>query len=173
MCPYAYSVLGADAFGYEPPGAVTYFNRPEVQKAIHAPSKNWTLCANGVFANNGTNRRGDLSLGPALTGVLQRVVESTNNTIIGQGQLDFVLMTNGTLLAIQNLTWNGLQGFQQPPDIDFYVPYHQEYNQGALTGAGIVGTYRTERGLTFSSVQLAGHGKFLTSPSNPKMKIRC
>lgn len=56
------------------------------------------------------------------------------------------------------MTWNGLQGFQRyPQDHDFYVPYHQEYNSGRLSEAGIVGQWGYERGLTYYEVQLAGH----------------
>ena len=109
---------------------------------------------------------GDLSDPPAVNGVLQRVVEKTNNVLIGQGQLDYVLMTNGTLLVLQNMTWNGKQGFQEPPTVDFFVPYHSEYNPGALSGAGIAGSYRTERGLTFVMIELAGHGESFPSHSS-------
>jgi carboxypeptidase D len=39
---------------------------------------------------------------------------------------------------IQNMTWNGAQGFSTPPCDwdDFYVPYHEELNLGTLAGAG-------------------------------------
>lgn len=53
--------------------------------------------------------------------------------------------------------WNGLQGFQSYPGTEFYVPYHPEYNGGALAGAGYVGQWGAERGLTFYQVQLSGH----------------
>ena len=163
-CPFKFDPLGDDAYGSNPKGFVTYFNRPEVQAAINIPNApvKWSECVNGVFSDGGKNKLGDLSDPPAINGVLQRVVEKTNNVLIGQGQLDYVLMTNGTLLALQNMTWNGAQGFSEPPTVDFYVPYHKEYNQGALSGAGIVGSYRTERGLTFAIVQLSGHGKLLS-----------
>jgi carboxypeptidase D len=148
---------------YKPPGLEVYFNRTDVQKAINAPvGTNWMQCTDvNVFANeptrstNYTNQ--DKSMGPAQNGVLQRVIEYTNNTIIGSGNLDMLLSTNGTLLAIQNMTWNGLRGLQQYPGKDFYVPYHPEYNGGSLSGAGNVGWWGAERGLTFYSVQLAGH----------------
>lgn len=108
----------------------------------------------------------DRSLGPAQDGVLQHVIESTNNTIIGVGGLDYLLPINGSLLAIQNMTFNGLQGLQTPPGTDFFVPYHPEYNGGSLAGAGVVGKYVYERGLTFFTVDLAGHGKYFQhSPS--------
>ena len=57
----------------------------------------------------------------------------------------------------QNMTWNGLQGLQEYPSTEFVVPYHPEYNGGALSAAGKVGYWGTERGLTFYTVQLAGH----------------
>ncbi|KAK4960611.1 hypothetical protein LTR10_003507 [Elasticomyces elasticus] len=134
-------------------GFTVFFNRTDVQAAINAPvGTNWAQCNDGVFLGSG-----DKSLGPAQNGVLQRVIEYTNNTIIGSGNLDMLLNTNGTLLAIQNMTWNGLQGLQSYPDTPFYVPYHPEYNGGALSGAGIVGSWGYERGVTFYQVQLAGH----------------
>jgi carboxypeptidase D len=146
---------------YSPPGLEVYFNRSDVQAAINAPPTNWMQCTDvNVFADSPTRNSsgsGDQSLGPAQDGVLQRVIEYTNNTIIGSGNLDFLLNTNGTLLAIQNVTWNGLQGLQSYPGKPFYTPYHPEYNGGSLAGAGIVGYWGSERGLTFYQVQLSGH----------------
>jgi carboxypeptidase D len=69
-----------------------------------------------------------------------------------------LLSTNGTLLALQNVTWNGLQGFQEYPDKNpLYVPDGPTYNGGSLGGAGTLGSWGTERGLTFYQVQLSGH----------------
>jgi carboxypeptidase D len=115
---------------YSPPGFQVYFNRSDVQAAINAPvGTNWMQCTDvDVFADapNRTDYGGsDTSLGPAQNGVLQRVVEHTNNVIVGSGNLDMLLNTNGSLLALQNMTWNGLQGLQSYPDDDFYVPYHR------------------------------------------------
>lgn len=58
---------------------------------------------------------------------------------------------------LQNTTWNGWQGFKEFPGKPFYAPYHPEYNYHTMAGAGIVGTWGSERGLTFYQVQLAGH----------------
>lgn len=128
-----------------------------MKAAIHAPlDADWEQCKDGVF-RNATNVTSDGSLGPAQDGVLARVIEYTNNTIIGSGDLDMLLNTNGTLLALQNVTWNGAQGLSSPPETPFYVPYHPEYNGGALAGAGYLGSWVSERGLTFYRVQLAGH----------------
>ena len=154
QCPFLWSVLGVIANGFQPPGAAIYFNRSDVQAAINAPPTNWDVCVSGVFTGEG-----DESLGPAQDGVLQHVIEFTNNTIIMNGMQDYILPTNGTLLAVQNMTWNGLQGLQSPPSEDFFVPYHKDYNLGAVSGAGVAGSWVTERGFTFAKVTLSGHSK--------------
>lgn len=162
-CPHLWAQLGIVNQGdYEPPGAQVYFNRTDVQAAINAPvGTNWMQCTNKNVFGGATNNESlsDRSLGPASDGTLTRVIEATNNTIIGAGNLDFLLPTNGTLMALQNITWNGMQGFQAYPAKEFYTPYHPEYNGGALAGAGYLGLWGSERGLTFYQVQLAGHGK--------------
>lgn len=160
-CPHPFSQLGIVNQGdYQPPGAVVYFNRTDVQEALHAVvGTNWKQCTDiNVFGNgNDSSNAQDSSPGPANNGVLQRVIEYTNNTIIGSGDLDMLLSTNGTLLAIQNMTWNGAQGLQEYPSKLLYAPYHPEYNLGALAGAGYQGHWTHERGLTFYTAQLAGH----------------
>lgn len=160
-CPHPWSVLGIVNPGdYNPPGYTVYFNRTDVQKAINAPvGTNWAQCTpTNVFGGPKDNQSlSDTSKGPAVDGTLQRVIEYTNNTIIGSGNLDFLLPTNGTLFAMQNVTWNGLQGFQEFPGKGMYVPYHPEYNGGRLSESGTVGLWGAERGVTFYQVQLAGH----------------
>lgn len=102
----------------------------------------------------------DLSLPSGLPGgPLQEVIEATNNVIIAHGALDFVLLINGTLLTLQNLTWNGAQGFSEPPNQPFYVPFdqvHEEHTRGEI-GAGFMGQWVRERGLTFCIVEASGH----------------
>ncbi|TVY25102.1 Carboxypeptidase [Lachnellula hyalina] len=145
------------------------YNAIDVQAVIHAPPTDYYVCGAGpnLFPH------GDQSV-PSALGPLASVIERTNNTIIGHGLLDFLLFSNGSLITIQNLTWNGLQGFQAPPSYtqNFFVPYHQslgeilDYVNGAVpnspvftdtAGAGYQGTWHTERGLTFVTVNLAGH----------------
>ena len=70
-----------------------------------------------------------------------------------------VLISNGTLLMIQNMTWNGAQGFSKKPSDPFYVPYHEEQSLSTLAASGVLGTTHTERGLTWVSVDLSGHSK--------------
>ncbi|KAK5446508.1 hypothetical protein LTS15_009847 [Exophiala xenobiotica] len=155
-CPLLWDVLGfPGSFDYVPEGASIYFNRTDVQKAIHAPMMEWAECNNGVFVN-GTD-----TSPPSALSVLPGVIEQADRVIIGHGILDMVLIYNGTLIAVQNMTFNGAQGFSVAPAQwdDFYVPYHVQYeNQlGDLAGAGNMGSYHTERGLTVVTVQLSGH----------------
>ncbi|KAI6762596.1 hypothetical protein HG530_008576 [Fusarium avenaceum] len=161
-CPHLYSQLGIVNQGdFSPKGAQVYFNRTDVKKALNAPTDvTWYQCTpNPVFGfGDPKSNQSDTSLAPAQTNVLRRVIEHTNNTIIGVGRLDYILPPNGTLFALQNATWHGKQGFQKyPQDKEFYVPYHPEYNGGRLSEAGIVGHWGSERGLTYYEVQLAGH----------------
>lgn len=163
-CPFPYGQLGIVNPGdYTPAGSTVYFNRTDVQKAINAPvGTNWMQCTDRNVFNYGlvnNDTIGDTSLGPAQDGVLQRVIEHTNNTIIGNGNLDLLLNANGTVFTLQNMTWNGVQGFQKDPQTQnhFYVPYHPEYNGGRQSESGYVGMWSEERGLTFYTVQLSGH----------------
>ncbi|PMD33698.1 alpha/beta-hydrolase [Hyaloscypha variabilis F] len=166
-CPYLYDQLGFPSLGG---GPNNYFNRTDVQKILNAPvGTNFYVCGGGpnLFPN------GDSSP-PSALGPLPSVIERTNKTIIGHGLLDFLLFANGSLITIQNMTWNGAQGFQSPPSstMNFFVPYHQSLDyilsivndaipdtapQYDTAGAGIQGTWHTERGLTWVTVPLAGH----------------
>ncbi|KAJ9312527.1 hypothetical protein DTO271D3_7229 [Paecilomyces variotii] len=158
FCPYLWDEMGFPSLAG---GPNDYFNRSDVQAAIHAPPTDYSVCGEtDIFPN------GDGSL-PSALGPLPSVIERTNNTIIGHGWLDYLLFMNGTLATIQNMTWNGAQGFQKPPVEPLYVPYHwglAELANGTVSapftqdaGAGYLGTAHTERGLTFTSVYLSGH----------------
>ena len=148
-------------------GPNNYFNNSAVQKAINAPTTDYTICGDDTLFP-----KGDLSEPSSYT-ALPYVVEKTNNVIVGSGLLDYLLLTNGTLAALNNMTWNGAQGFSCTPMADkLYVPYNPLINQvinetenqpipatpvGLQAGAGYQGTTHTERGLTFTTVDLAGH----------------
>jgi carboxypeptidase D len=166
-CPYLYDEIGFPSLAG---GPNNYFNRSDVQKVLHAPEgTNFYECAGGpnLFPH------GDKSI-PSGLGPLSSVIERTNNTIIGHGLLDFLLFANGSLITIQNMTWNGHQGFQSPPSsaMNLFVPYHPSLDyilsivndaipntppQYDTAGAGMQGTWHTERGLTWVTVPLAGH----------------
>ena len=128
-------------------GGPSYFNRTDVKKAIHAPlDVEWQSCAvRKVF-------KGDHSPS-SHERVLPQVIKATNRVLIASGDWDTVLPTNGTMLAIQNMTWNGKLGFQSPPIEDFVVPIVISYP----SAQGIMGKQHFERGLQWVEVYQAGH----------------
>ncbi|KAI9755943.1 MAG: hypothetical protein M4579_004074 [Chaenotheca gracillima] len=160
FCPYLYDLLGFPSLAT---GPNNYFNRSDVQAALHAPQTDYAVCGEYNFFPP----RGQDGSVPSALGPLPSVIERTNNTIIGHGLLDYLLFANGSLVTIQNMTWNGLQGFQKAPSDLFFVPYHTglgELASGQATppftqdaGAGYLGTTHTERGLTFVTVDQSGH----------------
>lgn len=124
-----------------------------MKQALHAPaSSRWLPCSDRDVFVNGT----DASERSALT-VIPGVIDRTQNVIIGHGALDMVLIANGTLLAIQNMTWGGQLGFQQRPASPFFVPYHHDVSVDTWAGAGVMGVTHKERGLTYVGVEMAGH----------------
>ena len=151
-CPLLWDVLGfPGSFDYLPEGASIYFNRTDVQQAFNAPIQEWEECTGGILRHD--------SSPPSGLSVLPRVIEKNERTIIGHGMLDFILVMNGTIAMIQNMTFNGAQGFSTAPSEwqDFFVPYHSESSLSDIAGAGNFGKWNTERGLTFTTVDLAGH----------------
>jgi len=89
---------------------------------------------------------GDNSLPPAFT-VLPNVIEKSVRSVIVHGLADFILIAEGTRIVIQNMTWNGLQGFQTPISNDSFI----------VDGVGAYGNMHSERGLTYFEVVLSGH----------------
>ncbi|RMZ69890.1 carboxypeptidase cpd [Pyrenophora seminiperda CCB06] len=149
-CPLLWDPLGfPGSFDYLPPGTDIYFNRTDVQKAINAPIQPWAECSSGVL---------DTDTSPQSSyEVIPRIIDALDRTIIAHGELDFILLYNGTLMAIQNMTWGGMQGFQKPPTDDFYVPYHTDMSQTSLSAKGVMGKTITERKLTYVQQALSGH----------------
>lgn len=173
-CPLLWDVLGfPGSFNYLPEGATIYFNRTDVQQAINAPIGTWEECSSeNVFGDGIDNSP------PSGLSVLPGVIERSKRTVIGHGvsflflnsmkvfansgmekALDMVLISNGTLMMIQNMTWNGTQSFTTKPSDPFYVPYHDDPQLSTLAASGVLGTTHTERGLTWVSVDLSGHSK--------------
>lgn len=164
LCPVRYDPLGfSDGTSYIPDGSgPAYFNRPDVKSVIHAPDKEWMFCTTDPVFVNGT----DTSVvdGPGSQPVIPNVIDRTQNVILGHGSRDFVLISDGTLLSIQNMTWGGALGFQTRPTEPLYVPYHVNDNLETTAGAGVLGTAHTERGLTYIAVAPAGHFLAMDAP---------
>ncbi|KAK6859458.1 hypothetical protein PG995_003094 [Apiospora arundinis] len=159
-CPFPYDATGG-VDGYVPSGAPpAYFNQKAVKEALHAPlNKTWALCTDiRVFP------QGDNSL-PSNQVTIPNVIQRTQNVMLVHGALDMVLIANGTMLAVQNMTWNGTRGFDKRPELPLYVPYHSPGDRGTTAGAGVYGTAHTERGLTVALVAFSGHMVPANQPS--------
>ncbi|KAF9630151.1 hypothetical protein BFW01_g332 [Lasiodiplodia theobromae] len=155
LCPIAWDVLGNPAYqnSHMPANFEPYFNRTSVKTAIHAPlDTSWHLCTATPVIANFTDRSPPSGL---TGGPLQRVVEATRNVVVAHGARDMVLLSAGSLLTLQNLTWNGAQGFGAAPSAPFYVPSAR--GAGKAAGAGVLGRWVSERGMTFCTVELSGH----------------
>jgi carboxypeptidase D len=130
-------------------GNSPYFNRADVKKALHAPSSSqWVECSNGaVFTggSRGPEQEGDLSIDP-IQHVLPQVIEATNRVLVANGDYDMIIITNGTLLSIQNMTFNGGLGFQTAPTTPINIP-----SQGQM------GLQHYERGLMWAETFESGH----------------
>ncbi|KAJ6092671.1 hypothetical protein N7486_007960 [Penicillium sp. IBT 16267x] len=169
MCPLLWDVLAfPGSLGYLPEGAEVYFDRADVKKALHAPNITWSECSNEpvfVGGNAGPEQEGDISANP-IEKVLPQVIEATNRVLIGNGGFDMVIITNGTLLSIQNMTWNGHLGFQTKPETPINIKltdlqYASVFAENGMTGLdgaqGIMGVQHYERGLMWVETYQSGH----------------
>ena len=169
QCPLLGDVLGYPTdLQLSYPSQPVYFNRTDVKLAMHAPMDvEWLECApDPVFVGDGgPEGEGDSSADP-IQKVLPRVIEATNRVLVANGDLDLEILTNATLLAIQNMTWNGALGFQSEPatPIDIKLPdlqYQSLFSSQGFDGLdahqGIMGVQHYERGLMWAETYLSGH----------------
>ncbi|KAL4924150.1 putative pheromone processing carboxypeptidase (Sxa2) [Aspergillus undulatus] len=171
MCPLLWDVLAFPTIlSYQPAGASVYFDRPDVKRAIHAPTNvSWSQCSNnavfiGDGGSGGPEQEGDLSANP-IEKVLPQIIEATNRVLISNGDYDMVIMTNGTLLAIQNMTWNGELGFRERPSKAVEIELPDLANAEVLAengvdwdvGQGVMGVQHFERGLMWMQTYQSGH----------------
>ncbi|PWN32650.1 alpha/beta-hydrolase [Meira miltonrushii] len=128
-----------------------FFNRTDVQDYIRAPHQDFKLCRS-VFQQNNLSISGDLS-GPSDRtpsfehSLFAQMVEGSKRFIVMSGALDGLIFASGVQLVLQNLTWNGEQGFNAP----LHVPlYDLEGKQRAIAT-------KSERHLRYVLVPDAGH----------------
>lgn len=174
LCPFPYNPTGISHSLFFKSTRGVYFDRADVRRAIHAThgdnNRAWQVCSDGPVFINDT----DLSELPART-VLPAVVDATQNVIITHGHLDFSAAANGTLLALQNMTWGGSLGFAQAPIEPLVIPRHALAGAYAIQGLAdkadlenmqplgqlgaeaVLGVTHAERGLVYAGVDIAGH----------------
>lgn len=148
-------------------GLPVYFNRSDVKKAMHAPEDvEWLECNGPVFVGDGGPQdEGDLSADP-IQSVLPRVIEATNRVLVSNADLDMEIITNGTLMAIQNMTWGGKLGFQTAPstpivitlpDLQYQALFETQGFGNIDNPQGTMGKQHFERGLMWAETYLSGH----------------
>ncbi|KAF8895695.1 alpha/beta-hydrolase [Gymnopilus junonius] len=142
--PNLWSVLGFPRSTQE----FIYFNRTDVQDAIHAPHITWTSCTNtDVYINATTGAPGSDTSIPSTLSILPNVIDKSIRTVIAHGLADFILVAEGTRIAIQNMTWGGAQGFQTPIENETFT----------VKNMGVYGNTHTERKLTYVEFYFSGH----------------
>ncbi|KAF7321520.1 Carboxypeptidase [Mycena kentingensis (nom. inval.)] len=143
--PNLWSVLGFPRATQE----FVYFNRTDVQDAIHAPHIVWATCApRSVYLPGGDRTVPSMLQGAGRNiSVMGNVIEKSVRTVVVHGLADMILMAEGTRIAIQNMTWGGMQGFQTPIEPETFT----------VKGMGVLGNEHTERGLTYIEFFYSGH----------------
>ncbi|KAF9073517.1 alpha/beta-hydrolase [Rhodocollybia butyracea] len=141
--PSLWSVLGFP----ESTQQFIYFNRTDVQDAIHAPHINWEICASRSVYVTKTGAQGNDQSVASMLSIFPNVIEKSERVVVVHGLADFILVAEGTRIAIQNMTWNGAQGFQTPIENETFT----------VDGFGVFGNEHTERGLTYVEFYYSGH----------------
>lgn len=152
-CPKPYDPLSED--DWKPSDPPTYFNRTDVQIAIHAPLGKFSVCGGKNFATKDGRDNAPKSIFTTLPKVFDR---TPRNLVVG-GALDMLIPSNGTLFSLQNTTWRGGLGFSKPPTQKLIIPAPtgQSSSPNDPGASGEMGRWVSERGVTFVDVDGAGH----------------
>ena len=119
-----------------------YFNdMPSIKPIIHADNKTYLSCSRAKPFKIMKKLHTQFPIHTVLPGV----IEKSQRTVIQHGKLDYIMLVNGTSLAIQNMTWAGAQGFQSKP------------NKTLLVDGETAGLYHSERKLSLVQVDRASH----------------
>ncbi|KAK2763957.1 hypothetical protein FQN54_009576 [Arachnomyces sp. PD_36] len=120
-----------------------YFSSPDVQTALNIPQSPPTTFEACTFQiQNTLTDSSAVPLPPAYTLLPSFLDTETHNLTIHiyEGQNDMLINHIGLELVLQNMTWNGMQGFQEKP--------YKSFDGGIWT---------EERGLSYHLFQGAGH----------------
>ncbi|PWN32649.1 alpha/beta-hydrolase [Meira miltonrushii] len=135
--------------------AEKFLNDVNVQNYIHAPNQQFKMCKD-VFSGGNLDLSDAGDSTPSYSNSLfAQMIEFCGKFVIMAGALDGLVIKEGVQLALQNLTWNGGQGFRAPPSIPMY---DLEGQQKAIATI-------EERGLRLIIVSDSGHMVPRDSPS--------
>lgn len=135
--------------------AERFLNDVNVQNYIHAPHQKFEMCKD-VFSQGNLDQSDAGDSTPSYAhSLFAQMIEFCGKFVIMAGALDGLVLSEGVKLALQNLTWNGGQGFRAPPSIPLY---DLEGQQKAISTI-------EERGLRLVIVSDSGHMVPRDSPS--------
>ncbi|KAJ3488637.1 hypothetical protein NLI96_g2695 [Meripilus lineatus] len=144
-----------DALNPESPlDASEFLNNDATRAAIHAPtSKNWAATINYPFSGPGNS---DPSPPPMafLNELATNTTKHNIGVIIYSGNNDALVAHRGSEVAIQNVTFGGIQGFTRKPT----TPFFDDNNNFA-------GIAHQERGWSFFLFRDAAHQVPLSQPA--------
>ncbi|KAJ5569889.1 Peptidase S10 serine carboxypeptidase [Penicillium hispanicum] len=148
------------------PLLATYYSRADVQAALHVRN-------NGPYSACNSTILGTLLTAPSPVppeySILPSLVTTHNISLhLYNGELDMLINHIGTELSIQNMTWRGGQGFSRKPHRLFYAddaappPQRTAALSSSTDAAEPVGTWASERGVSYHLFKGAGHSVFAT-----------
>ncbi|KAI9893341.1 MAG: hypothetical protein M1814_000471 [Vezdaea aestivalis] len=123
-CFNAYNIDYTCDDGLDESSFLKYLNRPEVKTAIHVTNKPFATCNYTVL-----QQLIDPYPPPPAYEIIPRILTKIPVHLYS-GERDALLVTLGTELAIQNMTWNGRQGFSARATKNFM---YNEYTAGTWT----------------------------------------
>jgi carboxypeptidase D len=93
--------------------------------------------------------------------------------LVANGDYDLEIITDGTLMSIQNMTWGNKLGFQSKPskpikinlpDLQYMSVFESSGFEGFdAPGQGVMGIQHYERGLMWAETFQSGHSKLFES----------
>lgn len=127
-----------------------YLTRADVRQAINVPTyvQNWTQCTNGQIFASDYNFTDPYTF----TDAFIPAIASVTQVHLLSGTEDWLVNHFGTELTIQNMTWNGKQGFRSPITRQWSVPKSEGGNDPPAAGK-----IHTERNVTYTLFYGAGH----------------
>jgi hypothetical protein len=95
------------------PPSNTPLDNKALQDYINAPHTKWKICKSANFSDTSRWAPSPTSFPSYKDNIFRHVIESsTAGVIVMHGQQDGRLPAGGIAMVLQNLTWNGAQGFQ-------------------------------------------------------------
>lgn len=143
-----------------------YFGRADVQTALNIPPPStdspahYSACSNAILATLALSETSTIPIPPTFS-ILPSILNSGSTAVhVYSGENDFLLNHFGTELVLQNMTWNGAQGFAEEPSKVFYSDDARPDNRKKSEDKSVVGTWGEERGLSYHFFHGAGHSVF-------------